>query len=161
MLAKLRTGLGRGLEVIVGVLLVAMVVVVVMGVIYRKAGHSLVWYDEIASILLAWLTYYGAALAALKRSHIGFAGIVNATPPPLRLLLTVIAEAFVFGFFILLAWMGYEVVLVLKGDTLISLPQVSVQITQSVIPIGACLFVLAQALSLPEVWRQAAGTTES
>ena len=32
--------------------------------VYRKAGASLTWYDEIASILLAWVTYYGAALAA-------------------------------------------------------------------------------------------------
>ena len=40
-------------------------IIVVVAVVYRKIGHSLVWYDEGASIVLAWLTYYGAALAAL------------------------------------------------------------------------------------------------
>jgi len=155
--SRFRRAVERLLELIVGVLLVAMVLVVVVGVVWRKAGHSLVWYDEVAAIMLAWLTYYGAALAALKRSHIGFSGLVDAVHPPFRLILVIIAEAFVFGFFILLAWIGYQVLVVLEGDTLVSLPAVSVQITQSVIPIGATLFVLAQALSLPEVWRRAMG----
>ena len=42
----------------------ALAVVVVLGVGFRKFGAALVWYDEVASVLLAWLTYYGAALAA-------------------------------------------------------------------------------------------------
>ena len=56
---------------------------VLLGVACRKLEIPLVWYDEGASIMLAWLTYYGAALAALKRAHIGFPGLVNAMPPQL------------------------------------------------------------------------------
>ena len=67
----LRTGVRRFLEGAVLVLLAALALVVVVGVGFRKAGAALVWYDEVASILLAWLTYYGAALAALRRAHIG------------------------------------------------------------------------------------------
>lgn len=150
----LRRGLERVLEYIVTFLLAALVVVVVLGVVYRKAGASLVWYDEVASIMLAWLTYYGAALAALKRAHIGFPGLVDALKPPLKLVVLVLAEVCVLTFFVLLAWMGWVVLLVLAGDTLVSLPSVSVQFTQSVIPIGACLFVVAQLLSLPTVWKE-------
>ncbi len=152
-IAKLRRALERFLESVVFVLMLVMVLVVVAGVIYRKSGSSLVWYDEIASVTLAWLTYYGAALAALKRSHIGFSGLVDAAPTALRLVLLVVAESIVFGFFIILGWFGYEVLTVLEFDTLVSLPDVSTQYTQSVIPIGAALFVLAEALSLPDVWR--------
>jgi TRAP-type C4-dicarboxylate transport system permease small subunit len=153
-MSGMRAVLQRVLEGIVGTLLVGLVVVVVVGVVYRKLGNSLVWYDEIASIMLAWLTYYGASLAALKRSHIGFPGLVEAAPPHLRRVLLIIAELLVLGFFALLAWMGFYVLQVLEGDTLVSLPQVSVQITQSVIPIGACLFIVAQLASFPEVWRR-------
>jgi TRAP-type C4-dicarboxylate transport system permease small subunit len=67
----------------------------------------------------------------------------------------ILAELFVLAFFILLAWVGYEVLLVLEGDNLVSLPEVSTQVTQSVIPIGAALFVMAEALSLPDIWREA------
>lgn len=152
---QLRASFQRLLEFITFGLMVGLVVVVVLAVVYRKAGASLVWYDEVASIMLAWLTYYGAALAALRRAHIGFPGIVEAVRPPLRLVLIVVGEVCVFGFFILLAWVGYQVVLALEGDTLVSLPDVSTQFTQSVIPVGAVLFVIAQALSLPKVWRDA------
>ncbi|MDH3281864.1 MAG: TRAP transporter small permease [Gammaproteobacteria bacterium] len=151
MWGKLRNGLERFLEWAVTALLAAMVVIVVLGVLYRKFGHSLVWYDEVASIVLAWLTYYGSALAALKRAHIGYSGLVDAVPTPWRYVLVAAAEIIVLGFFVLLAWVGYRVLLVLEGDTLVSLPQVSTQITQSVIPVGAVLFVLAQLASLPDV----------
>ncbi len=52
-----------------------------------------------------------------------------------------------------LAWTGGVVIEVLERDTLVSLPEVSVQITQSVIPIGAVLFIVCEALSLPGYWR--------
>lgn len=157
MLRTLRSAMERLLEATVIALMVSLAVVVVLAVIFRKAGASLVWYDEIASVMLAWLTYYAAALAALKRAHLGFSGLVDVLPRAPRLLALLIAESCVFAFFILLAWMGYEVLVVLKGDTLVSLPWVPTRLTQSVIPIGAVLFVLAEALSLPDALREAKG----
>ena len=62
---KYRNGLEQSLEIIMLFLMTSLAVVVIVGVGFRKAGAALVWYDEVASILLAWLTYYGAALAAL------------------------------------------------------------------------------------------------
>ena len=156
-IATLRRALERLLEGIVFALMLIMVLVVVAAVIYRKAGASLVWYDEIASITLAWLTYYGAALAALKRAHIGFSGLVDVAPPGVRVTLLIVSESFVFGFFIVLGWFGYVVLEVLEFDTLVSLPEVSTRYTQSVIPIGCALFILAEALSLPDAWRAARG----
>jgi TRAP-type C4-dicarboxylate transport system permease small subunit len=128
---------------------------VTLGVIYRTMGFSLAWYDEIASVLLAWLTYYGAALAALKRAHISVPGLMQALPRRLRLPLVLVAESLVFGFFVLLAWVGLQVMDMLATDFLISLPDVSSKYTQSVIPIGAVLFIIAQALNLPETLRAA------
>lgn len=153
MLARLKAAISRLLETVVVLLVLTLTVVVVVAVIYRKAGASLSWYDEVASVLLAWVTYYGAALAALNRQHIGFDGLIRSVAPAWRLVFVIVAEICVFGFFILLAWTGWIVLEVLEGDTLISLPMVSVQITQSVIPIGAFLFIVCEALSLPDYWR--------
>ncbi|MFZ5558306.1 MAG: TRAP transporter small permease [Pseudomonadota bacterium] len=154
-LAKTRRTFERLMEFVVIVLMVALAVVVTLGVVYRKFGTSLVWYDEIASILLAWITYYGAALAALKRAHIGFPGLVDGLPRGPRVAVTLVAEACVIGFFVLLAWVGYSVLEVLATDSLVSLPEISVKYTQSVIPIGAALFVIAELLMLPDVLREA------
>ena len=149
---KYRNGLEQSLEVLMLLLMTSLAVVVIVGVGFRKAGAALVWYDEIASILLAWLTYYGASLAALKRAHIGFPKLVESASPRLRLYLVLCREAIVIGFFVLVAWAGLQVLLVLDGLYLASLPSVSVRLTQSVIPIGAVLFVIAELLSFAEIW---------
>jgi TRAP-type C4-dicarboxylate transport system permease small subunit len=138
--------------------LAMLAVIILYAVACRKLGVSLVWYDEVASVMLAWLTYYGAALAALKRAHIGFPGLVNAMPPALRVPAVLFGEVCVIGFFGLLTWFGVQVLLILQGDTLVSLTWVPTQLTQSVIPIGGALFIVAQLLSLPEVLRQARGS---
>ncbi len=153
-LARAQGVLERLLEAILIFLMITLTVVVVVAVIYRKAGASLAWYDEVASVMLAWVTYYGAALAALKRRHIGFDGLVLALPAQWQLAAVIVAELCVYAFFLLLAWTGWVVLRVLEGDTLVSLPEVSVQLTQSVIPIGAVLFLLCETLSLPAHWRR-------
>jgi len=147
----------RALSAFVVFLLALLAVVILVGVAFRKLGIPLVWYDEGASIMLAWLTYYGAALAALKRAHIGFPGVVNAMPPALRVPAVWFGELCVIGFFALLTWYGVRVLEILQGDTMVSLPSVPTRLTQSVIPIGGALFVVAQLLSLPGVLRQARG----
>lgn len=150
---RLRTGFERLLEAIVMVLLLALATIVVLGVLYRKLGASLVWYDEVASILLAWITYYGAALAALKGAHIGVSAVVDAMPARLRRVAIVFAEGCIIGFFLLLAWVGWSVIVILGDDYLVSLPGVSTRYVQSVIPIGALLFVIAELVRLPELLR--------
>lgn len=150
----------RLLETITVLLILSLATVVVLGVIYRWAGEALSWYDEVASVQLAWLTYYGAALAALKRSHIGVPGFIAIVPPPFRVALVILAELIIIGFFLILAWNGYVVLVVLEGDTLISLPDISTQFTQSVIPIAAILYVTAEILNFPQIWREATGKAE-
>ncbi|HSX95450.1 MAG TPA: TRAP transporter small permease [Hydrogenophaga sp.] len=157
MLNSLRLAFERTLTAFVIFLLGSLAVIVLMGVAYRKLGIPMVWYDEVASIALAWLTYYGAGLAALKRSHIGFPGLVNAMPPHLRVPLVLLGEGIVILFFALLGWFGYEVLVILEGDAMVSLPWVPTRVTQSVIPIGSLVFIAAQLLTLPELLRQARG----
>lgn len=154
-LRHLRRLLERALESVCVVLMISLAVVVVAAVVFRKAGSSLVWYDEVAAIMLAWLTYYGAALAALRRAHLGFPGLIERSPPALRVPALIVAETLVIGFFVVLAWYGWQVIVILAGDTLTSLPWVPISLTQSVIPIGCALIALAELLTLPERWREA------
>lgn len=153
----IRTGFSRFLEVIVVANVVALTLVVTIGFVSRLAGSPFSWYDEVASVGLAWLTYYGAALAAAKGAHIGCPSIVNYFPPKVRLPVALIAEAITIGFFVLLAYTGMQVVLILEGSTLVSLTSVSLQLTQSVLPIGAALFIIAEIFRLPEVIKSAKG----
>jgi TRAP-type C4-dicarboxylate transport system permease small subunit len=138
----------RFLGVFVLVLMVSLVGIVVAGVIFRKAGASLVWYDEVTSILLAWLTFYGASLAALTRSHIGFPKMVEATKSVrLRSTLLIIRFVVVAAFFLLVAWAGWRLLGVLGGTALVSLPWVPLALAHSAIPVGALLFVAAEMIT--------------
>lgn len=155
MLAVWRGRYERLLEWVVIALMAALAVEVTVGVLFRSFGASLVWYDEVASILLAWLTFYGSALAAAKRAHIGCPEVVAMLPTGARVAARCVAEVLVIGFFLLVGWMGYSILEVLATDHLVSLPQVPVSYVQSVVPIGAALIVLAELLTLPEALRQA------
>lgn len=152
-----RRGYERALEWLVIALMTALAVEVTVGVVFRTIGQSLVWYDEVASILLAWLTFYGSALAAAKRGHISCPEVVAMMPPLPRTAITIAVEALVIGFFALIGWVGWTVLEVLATDHLVSLPSISVMYVQSVIPISAALIILAELLTFGDVlqWARA------
>ena len=139
----------RLLEWVVIALMAAIAIEVTIGVLYRTLGASLVWYDEVASILLAWLTFYGSSLAAAKRAHIGCPEVVALLPPGARVAARLAAEVLVISFFTLVGWTGFEVLGVLATDHLVSLPAVPIAYVQSVVPISAALIVLAEIATLP------------
>lgn len=147
---RVRRIVRRLLEVAVLVLMAALAILVVAGVVFRKAGSSLVWYDEVAAILLAWLTWYGAALAALRRAHIGVPTVVRVLKGRARVVVVAVAETAVIGFFAVVAWSGWQVLVAIGGTSLVSLPSVPARVAQSVMPIGALLFIVAELLAVPE-----------
>ena len=155
MLATFRRRYERLLEWIAIALMATLAVEVTAGVVFRYSGHSLVWYDEVATILLAWVTFYGSALAVMKHAHMGVPEIVRMMPQRLRVATTVFAQACTLAFYVLLGWTGYAILEILATDHLVSLPGVSVAYAQSVIPVSAVLIIIAQALVFPEVLREA------
>ncbi|HDR0713860.1 TPA: TRAP transporter small permease subunit, partial [Pasteurella multocida] len=54
----------RILTLISVLILSALAIIIIISIFTRFLGKSLYWYDEISAILLAWLTFYGAALSA-------------------------------------------------------------------------------------------------
>ena len=153
-MARAAALLRTALEAVCLIMLAVLLVVVVVAVAARYSGIVFGWYDELASILLAWLTYFGAALAALRRAHLGFDNVMRALPPAARRLAFGLAEAVTIGFFLALGWGGWALLDVLVGETLVSMPSVPSAWVQTVIPIGAALFVAAEILSMPAAWRR-------
>ncbi|PMR73319.1 TRAP transporter small permease [Billgrantia endophytica] len=145
------------LEAIVVVIIIGLASVVTLGFASRLLGSPFSWYDEIAATLLAWLTYYGAALAAAKGAHISCPSVINMCPPSVRVPITLLAEAITIGFFIFLGLASYQVILILEGVNMISVPAISMQLTQSAIPIASALFIIAELLRLPDVIKSAKG----
>ena len=152
---SLRRFYDRLLEVIAVALLVAVTGIVVLGFSYRWTGYSLVWYDEVASISLAWLTYFASALAAMRGAHLGFPGLVNSFPSRLRVAATLFSSGVTIFFFVLMAWVGAKLLPIIAGITLVSIPEISQAIVMAAIPVASAMFVLAELLRLPELLAEA------
>ncbi len=151
-LRRFRSRYATLLEWIVGALMVLLALEVIVGVVFRTIGQSLSWYDELASVMLAWLTFYGSALASVKRSHIGCPEVVEQMPWSLRRIFGIVAQVLVIAFFVLLGWVGAEILPVLHGDALVSLPWVPMSVVQSVIPISSAMIVVAEATHLIDLF---------
>lgn len=150
-LRRFRERYGHLLEWVVGALMVILAVEVTLGVVFRSLGRSLTWYDEVASVLLAWLTFYGSALASVRRAHIGCPEIIDQMSWGLRRRFSIVAQLLVIAFFVLLGWVGASILPVLHGDALVSLPWVPMSVVQSVIPISSLLIVIAEGTHLVDL----------
>lgn len=144
---------GRALEWLVIALMIALAAEVTLGVVFRTLGRALTWYDEVASVMLAWLTFYGSALASFKRAHIGCPEIVDKMPWRARRVFNIAAQVLVIGFFALLGGVGAWITPVLATDALVSLPSIPMSVVQSVIPISCVLIVIAEVMHLVDLLR--------
>jgi len=154
MVNQLKNWLEKILEFISIALLITLAFIVVLAVVFRFLGQSLIWYDEVASVVLAWLTYYGSALAACRRGHLGFPGLFLSLPKTARAVAFITAEFVVIAFFLVIGYAGWYILGIFGDETLVSLSWVHLSFTQSVIPVGAALFIIAEALSIPDAWRK-------
>lgn len=134
--------------------MIALSITVLLGVCFRWAGHSLVWYDEIAGIQLAWITYFGSAYASLKGLHIGMPTLIKVFPKDIRKILFVLSKIIIFLFFLVLTYYGTKVIIVLRGDTLVTLDWIPQSFVQSVIPVSSLLIIISEFLSCKEAYEQ-------
>ena len=154
-LGRFRRRYGAVLEVVVMALVIGLALEVTLGIVFRAIGKSLSWYDEVASVMLAWLTFYGSALASVKRAHISCPEVVEQAPPRARRAIAIVAQTLVIAFFVLLGWIGASILPIIASETLVSVPAVSMAVVQSVIPVSCVLIVIAEVLHLGVLMRPA------
>ncbi len=138
-------------EVWTVLLLVLMVLLVSLGVFYRYVlNASLSWYDEFASFLLVWLTFYGAIVACYRRRHIGFEIVVDRLMPNTRRIVELIAESCVLGFQAVLLYHGWLLMQRMGDETTVSLVWVRMRWIYSVLPItGGMMLVISLISAFP------------
>jgi TRAP-type C4-dicarboxylate transport system permease small subunit len=142
------------LELLGGVLLVLLTALVTFAATIRFFGGGLAWYDEVAPILLTWITYFGAALVALHRGHLGFDNIVRRLPTHWRAFAFVASKCLTITFFLALAWGGFRLLLVISDERLMTVAWFPSAVAQCVIPIASIAFVAAELVTLPEAWKK-------
>jgi C4-dicarboxylate transporter DctQ subunit len=135
-------------------LLVLMVGIVVVGVFFRYVlDASLAWYDEFASYLLVWLTFYGAVAVAYRRRHISFETLAERLGPAGRMVVSVTAELLVLAFQVVLTWYGWIALDAMTFDTAVSIPWVRMTWIYSVLPISGALMLVISLVHLVDLVR--------
>ena len=145
--------LERSLAVIGVLIIVVLAVLVIAAVVMRYAGSPIVWYDEVASTLLAELTYVGMAFAMIRRAHLGFGTVLMALPHSARRVGFFVCECVILAVLATVAWCGWQVLGFFDGDTLVSVPWMPRAVVQACVPVCAVLAIAAQLVSVPYAWQ--------
>jgi TRAP-type C4-dicarboxylate transport system permease small subunit len=139
-------------------LMAGLAALVCFGIFFRYVlNSSLVWYDEFASYMLVWLTFYGCIVVDYQRRHIGFDLLVEKLKPAARRVVDVVAELAVLGFQFVLFYYGWILTERMGDETAISLPWIKVTWITSVLPVTGGLLLL---ISLARLFELLTGRTQ-
>lgn len=129
--------------------MVAMVALVTVGVFFRYVvDASLSWYDEFASYLLVWLSFYGAVVATYRNRHINFDTLAERMGPAGRRGMALVGTACSIVFQAVLLVYGVAMLQAVGHETAVSLQAVRMAWVYSVLPISGALMLAISLVRL-------------
>jgi TRAP-type C4-dicarboxylate transport system permease small subunit len=111
--------IGTALRYLVGITLLTAIAIMLIGVLLRYLVGPLsqalnlprvdfFWVEEAGEMLLGWLTFIGAGLGILERSHFGISIFVESLSPAAQRLIYRFNMLLAAGFGLMLAWHGWQ-----------------------------------------------------
>lgn len=111
--------IGTALRYLLGLMLLAAIVIMLIGVSLRylvgpisdklNLGHiDFVWVEETGELLLGWLTFVGAGIGILERTHFGITLLVDKMSPAKQLLIHYFNMLLAAIFGLVLAWQAWK-----------------------------------------------------
>jgi tripartite ATP-independent transporter DctM subunit len=148
--------LGRAVEALAALLVVAETAILFSGVVARYVFHApLVWSDELASMLFIWLAMLGAVVAFRGGNHMSMTAFVESARPGVRAFLHSLAIVAPLVFLAAVLPFAWEYAM---DERMITTPalEVSNAFRAAALPVGFGLMALIAALRLllPGTWRQ-------
>ncbi len=140
--------MGRGIEALAGLLVLAEIVVLLSGVISRYVFHApLVWSDEVATIGFVWLTMLGAVIALRRGQHMRMTALVSHLSEGKRAFVEALAMGVSLAFLILIFEPAWEYAL---EELIVVTPalEISVFWRAASIPVGITLMLITMLLRL-------------
>jgi len=110
-------------------------------VLFRYAGASLGWSEEVSRHLLVAITFLGGTVAYKRVSFIGLRGFGHLFGPVIQRIIVVSLQALTLGLFLLIAWFGAAYTVKAAEHTSSAL-QIPMAIPYAVIPLAAVIFVI-------------------
>ncbi len=143
--------LGDVLELAAATLVAIESVLLLAGIVARYVFHSsLVWSDELASVLFLWLAMLGAVVAFRRAEHMRMTALVAMAPAGLRGYLEALAVAAPILFLLLLLHPAYDYAV---EESFIVTPAMEIPGSwrASALPVGVLLMLVVALVRLPRV----------
>ncbi len=147
---KASAALGWLTEIPAAALVVAEIVVLLAGVIFRYALHKpLIWSDELASMLFLWLSMFGAVIALNRGEHMRMTAIVGMMKPRARAFFDMIAIASAVAFLLMILHPAIEYA---QEEAYVVMPALEIPNTwrAAAIPVGTVLMLMVGLLKLAQ-----------
>ena len=141
MLQRISQAINTVMEKILFVIGAAICIILFAQVVFRYAGASLGWSEEVSRHLLVAITFLGGTVAYKRASFIGLQGFGHRLGPVIQQIIVVGLQVLTLACFGLIAWFGVAYTIKAAGHTSSSL-QIPMAIPFSVIPIAFIIFVI-------------------
>ncbi len=112
MIALARSVLDRAMEFLAGVLIVALLACVTLGIVTRAIGDPLIWTDEVSRFLMLWCAVCGWVIASRRRAHIRIRFFHDLLPPRAWRSAEVVMQAAMVVFGLAAGWYSIHLVAV-------------------------------------------------
>ncbi|HNX36156.1 MAG TPA: TRAP transporter small permease [Kiritimatiellia bacterium] len=152
LLQKVKSGFIRSLEILVMVMVAMLTLTVLWGVFTRFClGNQAEYTDELARMLLVWVTMIGAALAFGVKAHLGVDFFVNLLHADARKTLSILVQVVIIALSTVVFMLGgWGLAMGQMGQQLPTLP-ISRGMVYISIPLGGvliCLFALENLMEI-------------
>jgi len=147
ILERLSLSCNRYSECALLVIGLAMIIIIIVQVFCRYIlNHSLFWSEELARMLLVWMTFLGASVAYHRTIHPGINFLYRRLSPRFKQYANRITHLFSFIFFSIMVWHGCQFAYFVRLQTTpaLALPK---WIIYSIIPISGMILALHAAAS--------------
>ncbi len=138
-----RKGFIRSLEVLLMVMVAVLTLTVLWGVFTRFClGHQAEYTDELARVLLVWVSMVGGALAFGEKAHLGVDYLVTKLHPEARKTLSIIVQLVVMALAVIVFVIGgWGLAMGQMGQQLPALP-ISRGMVYIAMPLGGVFILL-------------------
>lgn len=141
ILQRLSTAVNAVVEKILFVYGTAICLILFAQVIFRYAGASLGWSEEISRYLLVSITFLGGSVAYRRTSFIGLKGFGHRLGPVIQRAIVISLQGLTLACFSFFAWFGAVYTLKAWDQSWSSLP-LPMSLPFAVIPVGSVIFII-------------------
>lgn len=156
VLLRIRRGVSLVLQWTLGAMLLAMTLTILAQIVARYVlAAPLVWSEELALVLMVWITFVGSALILESEDHVSIDMLAEMAPPRLAGLLALLSAVLIAGFSAALTWGAWKIIAIVKTSTMAGLG-VSVAWQYAGVLIGGGLLFLVSCELIAKALRRLA-----